>query len=190
MTSTEVSLDAPVERQDRGASTFGERVAGNGQVEIEEMTDSPAPARVHRPPLPASPHPPRAQDPLPLLRPRGRLRGAHPREDRRAARRHPRAHPADPRARVREAARQPGREGAAGVLGSGVGGGRKAERRNGGTAEGRTGRKAMITASGASCNQRGAASRVILRSASAPSRPSARPSVPPRPPSAASARSA
>src|SRR5918993_2550991 len=40
MTSTEVSLDAPVERQDRGASTFGERVAGNGQVEIEEMTDS------------------------------------------------------------------------------------------------------------------------------------------------------
>jgi RNA polymerase primary sigma factor len=40
MTSTEVSLDAPVERQDRGASTFGERVAGNGQLEIEEMTDS------------------------------------------------------------------------------------------------------------------------------------------------------
>ena len=40
MTSTEVSLDAPVERQDRGASTFGERVAGNGQHEIEEMTDS------------------------------------------------------------------------------------------------------------------------------------------------------
>ena len=40
MTSTEVSLDAPLERQDRGASTFGERVAGNGQVEIEEMTDA------------------------------------------------------------------------------------------------------------------------------------------------------
>src|SRR5512138_1360390 len=39
MTSTEVSLDAPVERQDRGASTFGERVAGTGQGEIEEMTD-------------------------------------------------------------------------------------------------------------------------------------------------------
>jgi RNA polymerase primary sigma factor len=39
MTSTEVSLDAPVERQDRGASTFGERVAGTGGVEIEEMTD-------------------------------------------------------------------------------------------------------------------------------------------------------
>jgi RNA polymerase primary sigma factor len=40
MSNTEVSLDAPVERQDRGASTFGERVAGSGQVEIEEMTDS------------------------------------------------------------------------------------------------------------------------------------------------------
>src|SRR5512134_810054 len=40
MSNTEVSLDAPVERQDRGASTFGERVAGSGQMEIEEMTDS------------------------------------------------------------------------------------------------------------------------------------------------------
>jgi RNA polymerase primary sigma factor len=40
MSSTEVSLDAPVERQDRGASTFGERVAGTGQMEIEELTDS------------------------------------------------------------------------------------------------------------------------------------------------------
>ena len=40
MSSTEVSLDAPVERQDRGASTFGERVAGNGQMEIEETTDT------------------------------------------------------------------------------------------------------------------------------------------------------
>lgn len=40
MSTTEVSLDAPVERQDRGASTFGERVPGNGQVEIEEMTDA------------------------------------------------------------------------------------------------------------------------------------------------------
>ena len=39
MTSTEVSLDAPVERQDRGASTFGERVAGTGGGDIEEMTD-------------------------------------------------------------------------------------------------------------------------------------------------------
>src|SRR5678815_3681159 len=39
MSSTEVSLDAPVERQDRGASTFGERVAGTGGLEIEEMTD-------------------------------------------------------------------------------------------------------------------------------------------------------
>src|SRR3990170_3892312 len=41
MTSTEVSLDAPVERQDRGASTFGERGAGPGCVEVEEMTDGP-----------------------------------------------------------------------------------------------------------------------------------------------------
>jgi RNA polymerase primary sigma factor len=40
MTSTEVSLDAPVERQDRGSSTFGERVAGVGGGEIEEQTDT------------------------------------------------------------------------------------------------------------------------------------------------------
>ncbi|HET7600871.1 MAG TPA: RNA polymerase sigma factor RpoD/SigA [Gemmatimonadales bacterium] len=40
MTSTEVSLDAPVERQDRAASTFGERVAGMGGGDIEEQTDS------------------------------------------------------------------------------------------------------------------------------------------------------
>ncbi len=40
MTGSEVSLDAPVERQDRASSTFGERVAGTGHGEIEEMTDS------------------------------------------------------------------------------------------------------------------------------------------------------
>jgi RNA polymerase primary sigma factor len=40
MSGTEVSLDAPVERQDRGSSTFGERVAGTGHGEIEEQTDS------------------------------------------------------------------------------------------------------------------------------------------------------
>jgi RNA polymerase primary sigma factor len=40
MTGAEVSLDAPVERQDRASSTFGERVAGTGHGEIEEMTDS------------------------------------------------------------------------------------------------------------------------------------------------------
>jgi RNA polymerase primary sigma factor len=40
MTGTEVSLDAPVERQDRGSSTFGERVAGAGHGEIEEQTDT------------------------------------------------------------------------------------------------------------------------------------------------------
>jgi RNA polymerase primary sigma factor len=40
MTGAEVSLDAPVERQDRASSTFGERVAGTGHGEIEEMTDT------------------------------------------------------------------------------------------------------------------------------------------------------
>jgi RNA polymerase primary sigma factor len=40
MSGTEVSLDAPVERQDRASSTFGERVAGTGGGEIEELTDS------------------------------------------------------------------------------------------------------------------------------------------------------
>jgi RNA polymerase primary sigma factor len=40
MTGGEVSLDAPVERQDRASSTFGERVAGTGHGEIEELTDS------------------------------------------------------------------------------------------------------------------------------------------------------
>jgi RNA polymerase primary sigma factor len=40
MTGAEVSLDAPVERQDRASSTFGERVAGTGHGEIEEMNDS------------------------------------------------------------------------------------------------------------------------------------------------------
>ncbi|HEU5169034.1 MAG TPA: RNA polymerase sigma factor RpoD/SigA [Gemmatimonadales bacterium] len=40
MTGTEVSLDAPVERTDRGSSTFGERVAGAGTGDIEEQTDT------------------------------------------------------------------------------------------------------------------------------------------------------
>jgi RNA polymerase primary sigma factor len=40
MTGAEVSLDAPVERLDRASSTFGERVAGTGHGEIEELTDS------------------------------------------------------------------------------------------------------------------------------------------------------
>jgi RNA polymerase primary sigma factor len=39
MSSTEVSLDAPVERQERGSGSFGERVAGSGSGEIEDMTD-------------------------------------------------------------------------------------------------------------------------------------------------------
>jgi len=40
MTSAELSLDAPVERSDKTASTFGERFAGSGGSEIEEKTDS------------------------------------------------------------------------------------------------------------------------------------------------------
>ncbi len=39
MSATEVSLDAPVDRSDREASTLGERFAGQDGVEIEEHTD-------------------------------------------------------------------------------------------------------------------------------------------------------
>jgi RNA polymerase primary sigma factor len=39
MTSTEFSLDAPVERHDATAVTFGERIAGTHGSEIEESTD-------------------------------------------------------------------------------------------------------------------------------------------------------
>jgi RNA polymerase primary sigma factor len=39
MSATEVSLDAPVDRSDREASTLGERFAGQDGVEIEENTD-------------------------------------------------------------------------------------------------------------------------------------------------------
>jgi RNA polymerase primary sigma factor len=40
MTSTEFSLDAPVERHDSSAATFGERVAGTMATDIEESTDA------------------------------------------------------------------------------------------------------------------------------------------------------
>jgi RNA polymerase primary sigma factor len=40
MAGIEVSLDAPVERQDRAASTFGERVPGVHAGDIEEQTDA------------------------------------------------------------------------------------------------------------------------------------------------------
>jgi RNA polymerase primary sigma factor len=40
MSATDVSLDAPVDRSDREASTLGERFAGKDGVEIEETTDS------------------------------------------------------------------------------------------------------------------------------------------------------
>jgi RNA polymerase primary sigma factor len=39
MTSSEVSLDAPIDRSDRDAATLGERFAGVEGNEIEEMTD-------------------------------------------------------------------------------------------------------------------------------------------------------
>src|SRR5690349_9657074 len=39
MTAAELSLDAPVDRSDREASTFGERFAGTDGGEIEEKTD-------------------------------------------------------------------------------------------------------------------------------------------------------
>ena len=39
MSSTELSLDAPVDRSDREACTLGERFAGGDGIEIEERTD-------------------------------------------------------------------------------------------------------------------------------------------------------
>jgi RNA polymerase primary sigma factor len=39
ISSTEVSLDAPIDRQDREASTLGERFAGETHADIEENTD-------------------------------------------------------------------------------------------------------------------------------------------------------
>jgi RNA polymerase primary sigma factor len=40
MTTIEISLDAPAERPDRGANSFGERVPGTGSTEIEARTDA------------------------------------------------------------------------------------------------------------------------------------------------------
>ncbi len=40
VTTVEVSLDAPVERHDNGAATFGERVAGTGTGDIEDVVDT------------------------------------------------------------------------------------------------------------------------------------------------------
>jgi len=39
MSRFEISLDAPVDRSDTNAATFGDRVAGSGCVEIEDATD-------------------------------------------------------------------------------------------------------------------------------------------------------
>jgi RNA polymerase primary sigma factor len=40
MSGTEMSLDAPIDRQDREASTLGERFAGETNADIEDGTDS------------------------------------------------------------------------------------------------------------------------------------------------------
>jgi RNA polymerase primary sigma factor len=40
VSSVEVSLDAPVERNDNSAPSYGERVAGSGGTDIEEFVDS------------------------------------------------------------------------------------------------------------------------------------------------------
>ncbi|MGE0351620.1 MAG: RNA polymerase sigma factor RpoD/SigA [Gemmatimonadales bacterium] len=40
MTATELSLDAPIERGEKGSTTLGERFAGLGSGEIEERTDA------------------------------------------------------------------------------------------------------------------------------------------------------
>ncbi len=39
MSRFEISLDAPVDRSDSAAATFGDRVAGSGSLEIEDATD-------------------------------------------------------------------------------------------------------------------------------------------------------
>lgn len=39
ITGTEISLDAPIDRQDREASSLGERFAGETHIDIEETTD-------------------------------------------------------------------------------------------------------------------------------------------------------
>ncbi len=39
MTAAELSLDAPIDRSDKDAATFGERFAGQDGFEIEEGTD-------------------------------------------------------------------------------------------------------------------------------------------------------
>src|SRR5678815_1443812 len=40
VSTVEVSLDAPVERHDSGSATFGERVAGTGTGDIEDLVDT------------------------------------------------------------------------------------------------------------------------------------------------------
>ena len=62
MTATEVSLDAPVERQrPRGAAPSASGWPAPATGEIEEHDRRPAAARVHRPAVPAAPDPARAK---------------------------------------------------------------------------------------------------------------------------------
>ena len=120
MSATEVSLDAPIDRSDREASTLGERFAGVDGTEIEDVTDYKLMRefidRVFRKYLT-----PRERKILYLYYGlEERLRGDDAREDRRADGRDPRAHPADPRARVREAARVARRSRPRGILAGGL----------------------------------------------------------------------
>jgi RNA polymerase primary sigma factor len=107
ITSTEVSLDAPIDRQDREASTLGERFAGETHADIEDGTDFRLMRefidRVFRKYL------------TPRERRRGRSHDA--RAHRRAHGRHPRAHPPDSGAGLRKAARIAGWPRAGRVLG-------------------------------------------------------------------------
>jgi len=67
MSSTEVSLDAPIDRSDREASTLGERFAGVDGTEIEDTTDYKLMKEFIEAGLPEVSHASRAEDPLPLL---------------------------------------------------------------------------------------------------------------------------
>ena len=72
MSATEVSLDAPIDRSDREASTLGERFAGVDGTEIEEVTDYKLMREFIDRVFQQVPHAARTEDPLSLLRARGR----------------------------------------------------------------------------------------------------------------------
>ena len=58
LSSVEISLDAPIDRSDRDATTLGERFAGDDGAEIEETTDFNLMRDFIDPRLPEIPHPP------------------------------------------------------------------------------------------------------------------------------------